>query len=129
MDAKTTVASVTQWLDLPLVSAPSIGNEREKGAVMMVLKVGFLAVSQADCAAGRVSIPPSTGNKCILPTALIEMNGSSVLHRLPTGLANWAIDCVALAEAGKKLFPTQVEFGELRGAPYAEFLPQRLTSH
>ena len=88
---------------------------------MAVVKVGFLAVSPADCAAARVSAPALAGDKCILPTAVIELDQRPQLHRLPVGLANWVIDCVALARAGKNQFPAQVEFGELRGAPYADF--------
>ena len=46
MPSKESVRSVEEWLELPELSAPRIRSERDDGAVVTVLKVGFLAVSQ-----------------------------------------------------------------------------------
>jgi|SRR5271155_5353677 len=129
MEPKTDVASVSEWLKLREISVPDVRSEREEGSVVTVLKVGFLAVSPTDCAASRVSAPVLASGKCILPTAVIDSNGEPLLHRLPIGLANWVIDCVALARTGERLFPTQVEFGALHGNHYADFQLKRPASH
>ena len=129
MEEKSRIVSVSEWLGLPEISTPHISGESEEGATSTVLKVGFLAVSGTDCETARVSASLLVGDRCILPTAVIELGGGPVLRRLPIGLANWVIDCVALAKAGKKLFPTQVEFGELHGNPYADFKFERSASH
>ena len=49
MPSKESVRPVEEWLELPELSAPRIRSERDDGAVVTVLKVGFLAVSQHDC--------------------------------------------------------------------------------
>jgi hypothetical protein len=129
MEPKTKVASVPEWLQLPEIFAPRIRSESEEVGAVAVLKVGMLAVSVADCANAQVVAPVVVGDKCILPTAVIELSGNPVLHRLPIGLTEWVIDCIALAKVGKNQFPAQVEFGELRGCPYAEFRVKRSDSH
>jgi hypothetical protein len=102
------------------------------------MKVGFLGVSEADCRKVRIEAKPIVGNKCVLPTSLVEQYGARQLVRLSLDLAPWVIECVALANAGRNPFPSQVEFGELDGrcspssscsvgtamdAPYTCFIP------
>jgi hypothetical protein len=81
MPSKESVRSVEERLELPELSAPRIRSERDDGAVVTVLKVGFLAVSQEDCRKAGVTAPVVTGGKCFLPTAVVDLEASPLLHR------------------------------------------------
>jgi hypothetical protein len=125
MEAKTHILSVSEWLELPEVAIPCVQSESGDGVVLDVVKVGFLRASPNDCQRAGVSASTVIDGGCFLPTAVINSNGKSILHRLPVGLAEWVIDCVAIARTGRKPLPSEVEFGELAGRLYAEFvLPQ-----
>jgi hypothetical protein len=116
------VSSVEEWLGLPELAVTSLATDEETGSIVTVIKVGFLGVSEADCRKVRIEAKPVVGNKCVLPTSLVEQYGTRQLVRLSLDLAPWAIECVALANAGRNPFPSQVEFGELDGRMFAEFV-------
>ncbi len=115
------ISSVQEWVDLPQISLPSVGSAKERGSVYKVFKVGLLGVSRADCERMNLSVTPSHGDKCVLPTAVIEFARKRQLCRLPLELAPWTFECVAMANAGRNPFPSDVKFGVLEGRPYAEF--------
>lgn len=115
------VLTITDWIGLPEVCVPTLRDETETGAVMMVSKVGFLLATEAECARVRVSAELGPNGKFVLPTAVIQDAKASRLHRLPSGLGPWVLDAVALAHAGKNLFPTKVEFGQINGRIFAEY--------
>jgi hypothetical protein len=114
------VNSIAEWLKLPEIFVPTLRNKDESGSVLAIVKVGFLAVSEAECYKMGVAAERGPGGKCVLPTAIITTDGTSQLYRLPVELARWAFDSVALAHAGRNVFPSNVEFGKLSGRVYAE---------
>jgi hypothetical protein len=115
--------SAEEWLKLPEISVPTLRSDSESGSILTVVKVGFLAVSESDCKRLNVVAPSGLGGKCILPTAVISANGTAELHRIPVELGPWVFDSVALAQAGRMLFPSTVEFGKLNGRVYAQHVP------
>jgi hypothetical protein len=122
MPPREAITSIEEWLSLPELSIPSLATDKETGSICTVIKVGFLGVSEADCRKMRIRAKPVVGNKCVLPTSVVEQNGARQLVRLSLDLAPWVIDCVTLANTGRKPFPSKVEFGELNGRLYAEFV-------
>jgi len=120
MSAVTHVLSISDWLALPEVRVPTLQDDTETGLVMMVVKVGFLLATEAECEAAHISAEPGPNGKFVLPTAMIQDTELLRLHRLPIRLAPWVFDSVAVAHAGRNLFPSNVEFGELSGEIYAE---------
>ncbi|WP_316234496.1 hypothetical protein [Bradyrhizobium sp. SZCCHNR1020] len=64
--------SVSDWLKLPDVAAPTVRDESETGTIVMVAKVGFLLAIGAEC--GKAAIRPEHGlkGKHVLPTAMIK---------------------------------------------------------
>jgi hypothetical protein len=120
MSNATHALSLSDWRALPEVRVPTLRNDTETGAIVMVAKVGFLLATEAECAEAHISAEPGPNGKFILPTAMILDVKVARLHRLPTGLTSWVLEAVALAHAGKNLFPSKVEFGKLNGRTYAE---------
>jgi hypothetical protein len=118
----THVLTISDWVKLPEVAAPAIQSTNDTGTIVMVAKVGFLLATDADCKNAKVSAERSPNGKCMLPTAMIEDRKKATLHRLPTELASWAMDVVALARAGRNQLPAKVEFGRIDGRVYAEFI-------
>lgn len=43
------ISSISDWMKLPEISAPSLSSDRETGLVLTIAKVGFLAVAKSDC--------------------------------------------------------------------------------
>jgi hypothetical protein len=125
MKPKTHVTSVGEWLELPEIPVPRVEDESQRGSLLKVNKVGFFIAALKDCQNAGVVASVVAEGKCFLPTAVVHQKGGPALHRLPMGLLNWVVKCVDLARAGNNLFPSEVEFGELRGQPYAEFLLKR----
>lgn len=121
MEPGEQITSIEEWLKLSELTVPSLGSNKEPGLIVAVIKVGFLAVGEADCRKMRIYARRVLGDKCVLPTALVEQSGVRQLVRLSLDLAPWVIDCVALANAGQNQFPSKVEFGALNGRAYAEF--------
>lgn len=122
MVAKESVRTVEEWLDLPELIIPTLNDDAEKGAVHNVLKVGFGLVSPEDCIRKGVKAQRGQGNRCLLPTAVIEVEGERQFYRLPIQLTSWAAHNVEKAHSGTNLFPSRVEFGVLKGRVYAEFI-------
>jgi hypothetical protein len=58
----------------------------------------------------------------VLPTAIIQDRDNVSLYRLPTDLAPWVMNAVAMAHAGRNQFPSKVEFGRLEGRVYDDFV-------
>jgi hypothetical protein len=114
--------SVEEWLKLPEIFPPTLRNESEIGSIFFVVKVGFLALSEKECRRLKLPAAQEYMGKCILPTAVIAANGASELRRIPLELGQWAFDSVALAQSGRSLFPSKVEFGILNGRAYAEHI-------
>lgn len=53
----------------------------------------------------------------------VKENGKAIAYRLPEGkLQDWAFYSIGLAQQGIKLFPCDIEFGELPTGYYAEIL-------
>jgi len=86
MNSTTHVLSVSEWLKLPEVSMPSLRSNTETGTIVMVVKVGFLLATEADCRQENLSAEPGPNGKLLLPTAMIQNGGRASLHRLPTDL-------------------------------------------
>lgn len=125
METSQKISSVSDWVKLPEISIPRLESDKETGTVLVVKKVGFLAVSQDDCIKAGAPANRIAGNKCILPTAVVELDGRVKLWRLPVEFAGWVFDCVALANAERNQFPSKVEFGELNGRVYAQLIHDR----
>lgn len=85
------------------------------------LKTGVYRARYAELDDAGVERPEGDG-MIPLPTVTVEEEGDPRLYRLPDKLNGWAYDNVALALSGTRLFPCDVEFGVLRGRPYAEFV-------
>lgn len=123
METVEKITSAQEWASLPEVSLPTIANDKDTGSIYTIFKVGFLAVSLAECNKIGLSSTTEFGGKCVLATAVVDFAGQRQLCRLPIALTDWAIDCVALANSGKNLFPSKVEFGLLDGQTYAQLVP------
>jgi hypothetical protein len=121
MSAAIHVLSVSDWLKLPEVAAPTLRDESETGTMVIVAKVGFLLATDADCKKANITADHGLNGKRVLPTAMVQDGDHASLHRLPTDLAPWVMDAVALAHAGRNQFPSRVEFGRLNGRIYAQF--------
>jgi hypothetical protein len=125
METSQKIPSVSDWMKLPEISIPRLNSDKETGTVLVVKKVGFLAVSEDDCMKAGAPANRIAENKCILPTAVVELDCRVTLLRLPVELAGWVFDCVALANAEQNQFPSKVEFGELNGRVYAQLIHDR----
>jgi hypothetical protein len=51
----THVLSISEWLKLPEVAAPTLRDEYETGTVLMVAKVGFLLATDRDCKNAKIT--------------------------------------------------------------------------
>lgn len=122
MDAKEYVSSPEEWLNLTELSLPTLINDKDKGTIYQVFKAGFVFASPDDCAKQGIKPQRKEGGKYVLPTIVVEIDGQRQLCRLPFGLSSWAFDSVALAQSGMNPFPSQVEFGTLKGRTFAEIL-------
>jgi hypothetical protein len=122
MSAATYVLSVSDWLTLREAAAPTLLDESETGTMVMVAKVGFLLATDADCKKANITADHGLNGKRVLPTAMIQDGDHASLRRLPTDLAPWVMEAVALAHAGRNQFPSEVEFGRLNGRVYAELV-------
>lgn len=123
MEMKKKVLSVEEWLNLPEPTFPSLKMDKEEGSIYTVLKVGFLAVAEADCTRNGLKAQVGPGGKCLLPTTVVEFAGTPQLCRLPVELTSWAFNCVAMANRGMNPFPSKVELGVRDGRTYVELLP------
>jgi hypothetical protein len=117
---KTIVTDLAGWQALPELQLPAIESPDQQGSTYMVKKVGFLAVPESeltnDLRAAKAEL-----DRRLLPTAVVDFNGQDTLCRLPLGLSDWAQYCVGAALSLTNPFPSEVEFGVLRGRAYAEF--------
>lgn len=118
------VIAVPDWLRLPELPLPTIASEQQTGSVYRVLRVSAYLVSESDRfflreVFGRADLADGLVS---LPSVTVEEAGSPQAYRLPLPLAGWAMDTAALGVAGGLEFPTDVEFGILRGRPYADFV-------
>jgi hypothetical protein len=84
MSAATHVLSVSDWLTLPEVAAPTLRDESETGTIVTVAKVGFLLAADADCKKANITADHRLNGKRVLPTATIQDGDRASLHRLPT---------------------------------------------
>jgi hypothetical protein len=117
------LSSLADWLKLPEVICPVVSNETTKGSAYKVYKVGFLALSPADCGNTNVSGAMLQAGRYLFPTAEIEFGGEKQLCKLPLPLTGWALDSVAMTKMmNGSPFPMTVEFGILRNRHYAEML-------
>jgi hypothetical protein len=117
------VESFSDWVRLPELGCPRIGDAAKKGSIYTVYKVGFLAIPVADIPLNDLPGVSRQAGKYLLPTIELQFADKKQLCRLPLPLTDWAIDLVALAQqAGKGLFPAKVEFGVLDDRHYAEVL-------
>ena len=116
------VFSVDEWKKLPELRFRAIKDTDASGSTYLVHKVGFLAVSDADCIAANIRAPIGPAGKAMLPTILVQFSDEKTLCRLPIALRDWALNCVAMAHAKQLQFPCEVEFGTVNGRQYAEFL-------
>jgi hypothetical protein len=98
METSQKISSVSDWVKLPQISIPRPNNDKETGTVLVVKKVGSLAVSEDDCMKAGAPANRIAENKCILPTAVVELDCRVTLLRLPVEFAGWVFDCVALAK-------------------------------
>jgi hypothetical protein len=120
--SKTDIQSVAGWLALPEIALPALVGAGEKGSVVMVFKVGFLAVSEVECAKADIRANRGPAGKCLLPTATVNFASVRQLCRLPIALSEWTYGCVNMAMSGRNPFPSDVEFGVLNGRTYAELV-------
>lgn len=116
------VKSIREWQALPALALPTLASTREQGAVFNVRKVGFLLVNAADCRSAGIPTSETFQGRCFLGTVVVDIEGQSVLHRLPLSLADWAINEIALAKQGFRKYPSKVEFGCIENRTYAEIL-------
>jgi len=117
-----TIESPRIWAELPKLRCPKIRSEEDSGTVYNVTKVAFLAASPSACVGVDTKGAWLEVGKYFFPMAEVEVAGKRQMHKLPWGLTNWAIDVTATTQAGFFTFPMQIEFGTLRGCPYAEML-------
>jgi len=118
--SQSIVKDIAGWLALPELQLPAIDSPQELGTTYMVRKVGFLIVPEAGLPP-ELSSAERQGNKRLLPTAVVDFDGEATLCRLPLALSGWAQYCVGAAHTVTNPFPSEVEFGVLRGRAYAEF--------
>jgi len=88
------------------------------GSNRVLPAVGFSLAELDDAGVER----PEGDGMLPLPTVTVQEKDGPRLYRLPHKLNGSAHDNVALALSGTRVFPCDVEFGVLRGRPYAEFL-------
>ena len=118
------VVAVPDWLRLTELPLPTIANEQETGRVYRVLRVSAYVVSEDDRfflreVFGRADLADGLA---FLPSVVVDQDGLQQAYRLPLPLSGWAMDTAALGLAGGLEFPTDIEFGVLRGRPYADFV-------
>ena len=113
--------SAKEWRALPELPMKAIADEGETGSVYRVVKTGFYPARYAELDDAGVERPEGDG-MLPLPTVTVQEKDGPRLYRLPHKLNGSAHDNVALALSGTRVFPCDVEFGVLRGRPYAEFL-------
>lgn len=118
----TTVQTAEAWLALPEITFPVLASQATSGARFTVRKIGFLAVDEVDCERAGIEVKPGPAGKRLLPTSVVEFSSSATLCRLPLELSTWAFEAVNAAHAGFLRLPTTVEFGEIAGRKYAEFV-------
>ena len=122
MEKKMPIQSANEWILLPEPQLPKLKNESESGTIYKVVKVGFLAVPSSQCAKIKVKAKSIPGGHCLLPTAVLLFDNKEELCKLPIELSEWVESSVEMAHAGMNPFPSEVEFGVLRGRVYAEML-------
>jgi hypothetical protein len=110
-----------EWRALPELPLKQISNERETGNLYSVIRVGIYPARFQEVREIGIETPTTDG-MMPLPTITVDLDGKPSIFRLPVELNSWAYDQVALAQSGVKLFPCRVEFGIIRGRPYAEFV-------
>lgn len=115
------VTSIEDWRKLPEVAIPKIASSAESGSVYRVHKVGFFLAKLDPCPVEFQGAEQAAGKR-LLPTAVIDFDGSEQLCRLPIELSAWTKFCVGAAHSGGNPFPSEVEFGRLHGRAYAEIL-------
>jgi hypothetical protein len=122
MDKKPPIQSAIEWQALPEPQLPNLKDESESGTTYRVVKVGFLAVPSSQCKEINLKAKSAPGGRCLLPTAVVLFDGKEELCKLPIELSEWVENSVAMAHSGIDLFPSDVEFGILKGRAYAEML-------
>ena len=94
----------------PMLEPRVISSTDEHGQILDVDKIGFLGADWVLTGKGTAYIETTDG----------------VFYRLPSDLNMWARDVITgvRAAGGRKsgVFPTRIEFGNLKGRIYAEML-------
>ena len=109
-----TVSTLDQYLDLPELPIPT------EGLSCMVHKIGFYGAYPAECEARGIDAELNVQtDRCMLPTAVVTMDGAKKFFRLPLSLADWALATVAMVHATKNPFPCPVKFGITEDRHYA----------
>ena len=116
--------SLADWRALPELPMATIADEGDSASVYAVVRVGFIPAKIAEARAAGIAGTDADGPAGMvpLPTVTVRSAEGERLFRLPAELNGWAVDVVALAHGGQNLFPCEIEFGVLRGLPFAEFV-------
>jgi len=104
----TSLRSAKDWLRLPILELEGEIVE------LYVLAVGALMGTESQARASGVRDPAVVqgpdGPRAVLGTVTVKENGEATLYRLPSFLAEWALDAMAAANAGVKPYPCTVRF-------------------
>lgn len=119
-DPQMAVDTAGNWAALPAIGFPL--EKTGKSPIFTMHKVGFLMAPLAECEALGIVGAAQVGDRCVLPTALIEINQRLVLCRMSLPLAEWAIKLVDGANSGKNRLPGLVQFSMAKGRAFAEIL-------
>ena len=122
MNEKYQIKTVSEWLALPEIEIPVISSPDKNGKVYKVKNVGFFMADIGECSSHNIIEKSNLAGKIPLPTIVTEAKNHFRQFRLPVDLNEWAHSCVSLAASGMNGFPCDVEFGNLNGNIYAEFL-------
>jgi hypothetical protein len=115
------VLSVSDWLKLPDVAAPTVRDESETGTIVMVAKVGFLLAIGAECEKAAIRPEHGLNGKHVLPTAMIKDGDQHLCTGYqPTSRQGSRTPLRSGAHRREPVSP-KVEFGRLNGLIYAQF--------
>lgn len=119
---KFQIKNTQDWLSLPLMRIPTVKSIEEKGVVHNVQKVGYFVADLEECHNAGIIDNTEQNGDIPLPTIVIkEANDEPRQYRLPVELNNWVYDLIEAARfENKSPFPSDVEFGSVKGRFYAE---------
>ncbi len=120
---KFSVLSVEEYLALPELSIRPVANERERGTIYDVQKVGFYPATEDECRRHKLDADlDGDAGRYLLPTTVVLVAENPTFFRLPLSLAEWAGSLVAMAHARANPLPCKIEFGLLKDRYYAEMI-------